>query len=200
MVNTDIIVRSALVDTEKHLIFIDGFRQGIQTVHLIFAAFQPASGAVNGSLDVISGRGIFNAFIKRHCDRGSDVRLNLHTFFGTHKNASAIYVRSELYAFFRNFTELRKRENLETAAIRQNGSVPIKEFVDTAHIVNNVIARTNVEMICVGKLDLTADVVKVLCGNTALNGCGSTNVHKNGRLNRPVNGFESTAARAAFLF
>jgi hypothetical protein len=108
-------------------------------------------------------------------------------------------VGSKLNALFGNLAELRQGEHLKAAAIRQNRSVPIEEFVNTAHIVNNVITRTDVEMIRIGKLNLTTDVVEVLRRNTALDGCGSTYVHENGGLDRSVNGFKRTAARATLL-
>jgi hypothetical protein len=109
-------------------------------------------------------------------------------------------VRCELYAFLTDLAELREGEYLEAAAIRQNGSVPIEKLVDAAHIADNVVTRTNVEMVGIGELDLTADLIKILCGDTALDGRGSTDVHKDGSLDRSVNGLKGTAARTAFLF
>ena len=199
VVDADIVVRTALVDTEQHLIFIDGLRQGIESCHFVFATGEPTGRAVNGCLYVIAGRGIFDAFIERHRDRGSDIRLNLHTFFGTHEDTSAVHVGSELHAFFVDLAELGERKDLETAAVCENGSRPIEKLMDTAHIADNVVARTNVEMIGIGKLDLTADFIKILCGDTALDGRGSAHVHENGSLYRSVNGFKGAAARASFL-
>ena len=162
MVDTDIVIRTALVDTEEHLIFIDGFGQGIESCHFVLTTRKPTGRAVNGCLHVIAGRGIFDAFVKRHRNGRRDVGLDLHAFLRSHKNTSAVYVRCELYAFLTDLAELREGEYLKAAAIRQNGSVPIEKLVDAAHIADNVVTRTNVEMVGIGELDLTADLIKIL--------------------------------------
>jgi hypothetical protein len=69
--------------------------------------------------------------------------------------------------------------------------------MQTAEIVDKLVSGTNVQMISIGKLDLTIYVNKVDGGNAALY-CGtSANVHKNGSLYVSVYRVENGASCAA---
>ena len=105
----------------------------------------------------------------------------------------------EMHALLRDSAKSRKREYLKAAAVREHRPIPVKKFMDAAHIVNDVVPRTHMQMIGVGKLHLTADLVEVLRGNAALDGSGCSDIHKNGGLYRAVNGFKGAAARVPLL-
>ena len=61
--------------------------------------------------------------------------------------------------FLGYIAKLCKGENLKPAAVGKNRLIPIKELVDTAKLINNVLAGANVQMVGVGKLHLTADML-----------------------------------------
>ena len=72
--------------------------------------------------------------------------------------------------------------------------------MDAAHFINDILARTDVEVIGIRKLDLTADMLKVARRNAALY-CGRrADVHKNGGLNIAVYGLKCTRAGGAAGF
>ena len=103
----------------------------------------------------------------------------------------------ECDAFFRDFAERRQRENLEAAAVGQNGAGPVHKAVQTAEGSDNVFAGAEVQVIGVGQLDLTADLFQIFGGQTALDGGLRADVHKDGGFHRPVGAGEAAAARAA---
>ena len=199
VVDADIIVGAALVDTKKHLIFVDRFGQGIEARHLVFAAFEPAGRARNGISHVVTGRGIFDTLVKRHRTGGGDIRLDLHALFRAHEDALTIDVGGKFHAVLIDLAKLGEGEHLKTAAIRKDGACPVEELVDTAHIADDVVTGAKMEVVRIGKLDLTADVVKILRGDTALNGGASADVHEYGGLNRAVNSLKRAAARSSLL-
>ena len=106
----------------------------------------------------------------------------------------------EFYALLSDLAKLGEREYLESAAIGEDGARPIHKFVESAHFIDELIAGTDVEVVGVGKLYLTAHLAKVLGGNTALDSRASAYVHKHGSLNIAVYGVEDASAGAAFLF
>ena len=127
------------------------------------------------------------------------MRLNLHGLLGTHENPLAVHVRAEGYALLGDLAELGKGEYLKSARVGKHGTGPIEELMETAHAVNKVVTRSDVKMICVGKLYLTVDLLKVTGGNTALDCGGCAYVHKYGSLDGAVYGFKAAAASLSFL-
>src|SRR4051794_9512891 len=80
-------------------------------------------------------------------------------------------MRTELDTMRLDFTYRSQAENLETAAIGQDGSGPIYKAVQTARRANDVQPGADVEMICISKNDLCphlAQFSRVNCLHTAL--------------------------------
>ena len=90
MLNTDIFVYSSLVDTKKKLFFIDGIRQTVETCHFSLAACKPAGSTLNGFLYIISVCHTARALIKCHSYGRTEIGLNLHAFFRSHKNLVSV--------------------------------------------------------------------------------------------------------------
>ena len=105
-----------------------------------------------------------------------------------------------MYALLRNITELCQRKHLKSARIGENGLLPVKEFMDSAQLIYDVFARTDMEMVCVGKLHLTFDVFQVESRDPALYCGGGADIHEYRRLNDAVYGGEFAAACGAFCF
>ena len=90
-----------------------------------------------------------------------------------------------------------KRKNLKTAAVRQNRCIPIHEFVQTAELAYKLITRTNMQVICVGKLHLAADSAQIIRSRSAANCSRSADVHENGSFNFAVNRVHPAPSRIA---
>ena len=87
------------------------------------------------------------------------MRLDLHALLRSHKNLFAVHMRGEMYSLLRNPAQAGKRKHLKAAAIREDRPIPVKKLVDAAHIVDHVVPRTDMQVIGIGKLDLTAHVI-----------------------------------------
>src|SRR5207247_5747431 len=57
-------------------------------------------------------------------------------------------------AVLSDLAQFRERENLISAAIRQNWSIPIHEFVQAAKIFDHIQSRANKQVIGISKNDL----------------------------------------------
>ena len=169
-------------------------------MHLGLAACQPANGALGGLLDIFVGCGVFHALVKRHGNGGGEVGLDLHALLGSHENALAVDVRGKVHALLLDLTQGRQGEYLESARVGQDGSVPVHELVKSAHIVDQLIAGTDVQMVGVGKLDLAINGLELHGGYTALDGSAGTHVHKYRRLDVAVRGVKHASARSSLLF
>ncbi len=119
---------------------IDGIRQAVETVELGLAASEPARRAVDGVLDVLARRRVFDALIKRHGDIRAEIGLDAHALLGTHEDFAAVDVRMEGHALLLDLAQRRKRENLKSARVVQHRAVPAHELVQTAHLTNDLIA------------------------------------------------------------
>jgi hypothetical protein len=65
-------------------------------------------------------------------------------------------VGAEVDAFVGDRAELRQREDLEAAAVRQDRLVPVHELVETAGGADDLTARTEVQVVGVAEEDLRA--------------------------------------------
>ena len=70
---TQILIRAALVNTEKHLMGVYSSLERIESVKLGTAALEPAYGALLGILYVFIGRGVFHTLVKRHSDSRAEI-------------------------------------------------------------------------------------------------------------------------------
>ena len=110
-------------------------------------------------------------------------------------------MRGEGHAFLPDLAQSRKRKNLKASAVGQDGSVPAHEPVQTAHRTHHLIARTQVQVIRVGKLDLAADVLEVKRAQAAFDRRLRADIHKYRRLHfAAVGAAEFAAPGFAFIF
>jgi hypothetical protein len=98
------------------------------------------------------------------------------------------------------FAKRGQRKYLKSTAIRQNGSLPVHKLMKTTHVMDQLIAGTDVKMVSIGKLNLTVEIDKLGGRNTPLNGCASSYVHKNGGLDISVDSVKNASAGATFFF
>ena len=198
MLDTEILVGTALVDAEEHLVAVDGLGEAVEAVHLGAATLQPADGAGAGLLDVLVGGGVLDALVEGHGYGGGQVRLDLHTLLGAHEDALAVHMGGELHALLGDLAEGGQGEDLKSAAVGEDGFGPIHELVEAAHVVDELVAGADVEVVGVGELDLAVNVIQELHGGyAALDSGAGAHVHENGGLDVTVNGVEHASAGAS---
>ncbi len=92
MFDTDIFINGTLVDAKKKLFFIDRIRQAVKTVHFCLTSCQPACGTLYRFLYIVSVCHTARALVKCHSDRRSEIGLDLHTLFRSHKDLMSVNV------------------------------------------------------------------------------------------------------------
>ena len=104
MINTQVIVNAALIYAEEHLLTVECIFKRVKTVHFCYTSFKPACCTLNAFLCIVIRRWVFYTLVKSHCYSRAEVWLNTHTFFGSHKNFSAVNMRVEVNALFFNIS------------------------------------------------------------------------------------------------
>ena len=61
-------------------------------------------------------------------------------------------------ALFFDFSQARKGKYLKPAAVGQDRAVPVHKLVEAAHLAHHIVAGAQMQVVRVGKLDLTAEV------------------------------------------
>ena len=150
---------AALVDAKQQLVGVDGLFLVLQAGHLVLAAQQPAGRAGTAVFGVLVGGGVFNTFVKSHGDGRTQVGLDLHALLGPHEDAVAVQMGVEGHAFLSNLAQLSQAEYLESAAVRQNGAVPLGELVQSAHLGHQLITGAQMQMVSIAQHDLGADIL-----------------------------------------
>ncbi len=200
MFHPDIVKNSPLVNAKKHLVPVNGGLQPIQPCHLLFAPFQPAVSPCNGMLHIATVRHAGRALVKSHGNGRSQIRLDLHAFLRPHENLFSVNMGMEIHPLLLDFPQARQGKDLEPAGICQDGLVPDHKFVEPAQFLYYLVPRADVEMVGVGKLYLCLNLLQILCGHGAFDGCRCAYVHKNRGLDHPVHRMEFAALGTAFLF
>src|SRR5208337_1789107 len=101
-------------------------------------------------------RVVGRAFVKHHGNVRAEDALDFHRFLRAEEERRAVEVRSELYAVRFDLPDFGEAENLEAAAVSEDGQFPVHEPVQAAGGAEDVQAGPDVEMIGVAKDDLRA--------------------------------------------
>ena len=125
---------------------------------LDLAALQPVQRALTGCLRVLVACRVFHALVEGHRNVAAEIRLNAHALLRPHEDAPAVEVRGECHALFFDFAQARKGKYLKPAAVGQDRAVPVHKLVEAAHLAHHIIAGAQMQVVRVGKLDLTAEV------------------------------------------
>ena len=200
MLYTQVIKGAALIYAEEQLIFIYRIGQRIEAIHLRLAALKPTRRACAGLLGILIFRGIFNALVKGHGDSRAEVRLYSHALLGTHKNLASVDMRGKIDTLLFYLAELCKRKDLESAAVREYGPVPSRKLVQSAELLYKLVARAQMQMICVAKLNLAVDILEVIRRDRAFYRAAGCDIHKSRSLHGSVDGFKHAAAGCSLFF
>ena len=200
MLYAQVIESAALIYAEEQLIFIYRIGQRIEAIHLCLAALKPTRRACAGLLGILIFCGILNALVKCHGDSRAEVRLDSHALLGTHENLASVDMRGEIDALFFYLAELCERKDLKSAAVREYGPIPSGELMESAEFFHKLVARAQMQMICVAQLNLTVDILEVICRDGAFNRAAGCDIHKSRSLHSSVDGLEHAAAGCSLFF
>ena len=106
-----------------------------------------------------------------------------------------IQVRSKRHAFVRHLAQFAQAENLEPARIRQNRSRPRHEFVQPAHLADQFVSGTQIQMVGIRKQNLYTEVFQVPL-RLSLHRRRRAHWHERRRINRSVRSSQSSQPRA----
>ncbi len=195
-----VLVGGPLVDAEQHLSRVHAVRQGQQAVLLRPAPLQPPQGTLAGRLGVLVGGRIFHALVKGHGHVAAQVGLDLHGLLRPHEDPPPVDVGGEGNSLLRNLPQSRQGEHLETAGVGEHRPVPVHKTVKPPQLLHHPIAGAQVQVVGVGQLDLTAQLLQIQGGHRPLDGSLSAHVHKHRGLGRAVGAGELPPAGLALGF
>ena len=110
----------------------------------------------------------------------------VHGRLGAEQVLAAIDVAAERHALFGDLAAVGQAEHLVAAAVRQNRSLPIHEFVQPARSLQHLGAGAEVQMVSIAQDDLRADVVAQIPLRYRFDRTRGSNWHENRRLDDPV--------------
>ena len=136
--DAEVVVDRALVDAEQ--VAARGEETAVlgQLEHLL----GPADGAGHGDFARGAVARVGRALVEHHRDVRAERVLDVEAVLHVEEQLVAVEVRAEVDALVGDRAELREREDLEAAAVRQDRLVPVHELVETAGGADNLAART----------------------------------------------------------
>ena len=72
--------------------------------------------------------------------------------------------------------------------------------MESAEFFHKLVARAQMQMICVAQLNLTVDILEVICRDGAFNRAAGCDIHKSRSLHSSVDGLEHAAAGCSLFF
>ena len=109
-------------------------------------------------------------------------------------------MRGEIYSLLADFAQRGKGEHLKSAAVRKDRVLPARKALKSAHIVNKSVTGSQMQVISIGKHDLTAYLLKVVGIKSSLYGGAGGNIHKYGGLHRAVRRFKFSPSCSSLFF
>jgi hypothetical protein len=117
------------------------------------AAPRPAHRALHGLEGLLLARRILQALVERHHDIDAQERLDRDRALGRQLVRRPVQVRAERHAALLDLAQVREREHLEAARVRQHGAIPRHERVHAAQVPHSLCARAQHQVIRVREDD-----------------------------------------------
>ena len=187
----------AAAQVELHAALDDAEEMLVLGERHLGAALQPAEGAFDALLDVLTASGVFDALVKRHDDVGAQTTLDVHRRFRGQRRRLAIQVETELHALFTDLA-VGQREYLEPAGIGEDGLVPTHQSVQTAMTFDQLRAVGQTQVVGIGEHHLGAGG-RHLIGRGAFDRGLGTDRHEGRGLDHTVRRDETTSPGAGVL-
>ena len=181
---TQVLVHAPLNNAEKPL---------MGSCHGSLATLGPAQGALRGALGILIVRRIRHTFIKGHDNVRAQAHLYLHGHLRREELPGTIQMRAEGHAFLRNFPELPQTKDLKSAAICQDSAIPVHELVQSSCLFHQFHARTQEQVIGVGKYNPRPQVLQFL-GRNPLHRSLSAHRHEDRCRERAVRSMYDTSS------
>ena len=128
---------------------------------MIQRSSRPGDGAFHSGGNGRFLAGPRRAFVKGHDDVRAQSVLDFDRFLRSEKEFAAIEMRPELDTCICNASQFGETEDLEAAAIGQDRLVPVHELVQSAKLLEDIHARPQEKMICVGEDDVGAHRIEI---------------------------------------
>ena len=187
--DAEIAIQIALDDGKERLL------RGAERLVRLVAALQPLGGAFHRLLRLLVRVAVLRTLIERHDDVRPQIVLDVHRLFGREEVIASVDVRGKAHAVVRDVVERGERKDLEAAAVREDGAVPVHEFVQPPCAGDELIAGAHIQVIGVGEDDLRADLLEI-ARQHALDGRLRTDGHIDGRQDIAVRGVKDARPRA----
>src|SRR4029077_9451769 len=95
----------------------------------------------------LRGAGMRRTIVEHHGDVGTERALYFHRFLRSEKQQRTVEVRTELHAMRLDLADLRQAEDLEPAAVGEDGQGPVHEAMQSTGGADDVEAGAEIEMI-----------------------------------------------------
>ena len=129
--------------------------------------------------------------VEYHRDIRSEFFLNLDTSLRTQFDFGTVNVRPKRRARLLDLGQLGQAENLKSATVGQHGPFPTHEFLKSAQLLNDLGARSKVEVISVSQDDLRIGLFDQSSGQS-FDGRARPDWHKCWKVDYPSRSDESS--------
>ena len=134
---------------------------------------------VHRVLGVFLVRRARTALVKSHHDVCAYLALYVHHALRREEQFASVDVTAETHTLFVHLADVGQTEDLKTAGVRQDRSVPSLKAMQSTGFAEDLGARTKEEMVRVAKDDLRFDVVFQLLTLHTFHGAHCTHRHEN---------------------
>ena len=183
-------VRPSLYDAEERLIVGSGMGGD--------GLLGPAEGSLNGNDMIFRRRGGCGAFVEGHDDVGTERVLHFHAAARIEVDHAAIDMAFEGDTGVVDLVDFSEGEDLETAAVGEDGAGPSHETVEIAQRGDGFFTRAEQQVIGVGKDTLRAGGGEVI-GGDAFHGALGADGHEGWGIEDSVARGDAASAGEAFL-
>ena len=102
-------------------------------------------------------------------------------------------MRTEGHTLLRDLAQLAQGKDLEAAAVRENGAIPMHELMQAAGLLDELHAGAQEEVIGIGQDDARPQILQLI-RRDALDGRLRAHGHENRRKEAPVRGMDNPRA------
>ena len=99
--------------------------------------------------------------IERHHDIGSQRFFDLDGGLRRDEMRGPIEMRLKAHTLVRHFAQFGETENLKSAAVRQDGSVPPGEPMQSTHLSHNLMSRPEIEVIGIVQHETKTELLQI---------------------------------------
>ena len=106
----------------------------------------------------------FDAFIEGHGDIRTEVGLNPHALLRPHEQKPTVHMRVKPHALFLDLSQTRQGKDLKPTAVGEHRSIPSHETVKAAEIADQLVTRSDMQVIGIGKDNLAPNSLEIVRG------------------------------------